>query len=451
MLKSEYNLITGLAWASLDETCRLHYNIRLEGSDSLDNASPSLEIEDYPIHNSNNLKSMPLFPSTKRHLQDCRGSRCSGHADNIHKLMMARLDSGDAAFLMVDNGHHPFQLKGTLNGVTAPQTCLPRYARNDLEHIPGYLRDLGEEIGDEELVANMSQKCAYEGSFFENGNRWEATHKKCQVCSCQRGKVKCEPIVCPPTNCSNPIIEEGACCPTCNSPAVDGRGCNFGGDSFFHPAGSKWHPYIPPFGFSRCAICTCKESSLTVDCYKEECPRLSSCLSSEAIRPDPLSCCKVCPTVPVKSEDKVEEGVDKSVYPMITNTDSEKLNDMGVERSNLDILASGGCVWKAHYHENGESWHPHVMPWGEMRCVTCSCKDGHTKCKKKHCPKLNCRYEVKDPDTCCHRCAANRQEEQQAQRRLLNKSRNRRKQRNERLRRIRNHINQQRKHHDEMF
>ena len=80
----------------------------------------------------------------------------------------------------------------------------------------------------------------------------------CILLSCQRGKVSCEPVVCPPTNCSNPIIEEGACCPTCNSPRVDGRGCHFGGDSFFHPAGSRWHPYIPPFGFSRCAICTCK-------------------------------------------------------------------------------------------------------------------------------------------------------------------------------------------------
>ena len=73
-------------------------------------------------------------------------------------------------------------LQGRLYGVNAPQSCLPRYARNDLEIIPGYLRDLGEEIGDEELVENMKQKCAYEGTFFENGNRWEATHEKCQVC-----------------------------------------------------------------------------------------------------------------------------------------------------------------------------------------------------------------------------------------------------------------------------
>ena len=164
-------------------------------------------------------------------------------------------------------------------------------------------------------------------------------------------------MVCPPTNCSNPIIEEGACCPTCNSPRVDGRGCHFGGDSFFHPAGSRWHPYIPPFGFSRCAICTCKvkqgkhlkksifntylqESSLTVDCFKEECPRLTSCLASEAIRPDPLSCCKVCPEIPDESDTDIIE-TESDTYPVITNIDSQKLNDMGVERSGLDILTSG--------------------------------------------------------------------------------------------------------------
>ena len=112
MLKSLHSdEVVGLAWASLDPNCRLHYNIRLEGSDSLETATPSLELEDYPIHKSNNLKSMPLFPSTNRKLQDCRGSRCSGHTDNIHKLMMARLDSGDAAFIMKNSGPHPFSIK----------------------------------------------------------------------------------------------------------------------------------------------------------------------------------------------------------------------------------------------------------------------------------------------------------------------------------------------------
>ena len=116
-----------------------------------------------------------------------------------------------------------------------------------------------------------------------------------------------------------------------------------------------------------------QESSLTVDCFKEECPRLTSCLASEAIRPDPLSCCKVCPEIPDQSDTDIIE-TESDTYPVITNIDSQKLNDMGVERSGLDILTSGGCAWKGNYHENGDAWHPHVVPWGQMKCVTCSCK-----------------------------------------------------------------------------
>ena len=51
--------VTGLAWAFLDETCRLHYNIRLEGGPGLqlETAASRLELEDYPIHKADNLKA----------------------------------------------------------------------------------------------------------------------------------------------------------------------------------------------------------------------------------------------------------------------------------------------------------------------------------------------------------------------------------------------------------
>ena len=87
------------------------YVIPRHPDSSVYNAEPSLELEDYPIHKSNNLKAMPLFPSTTRHLQDCRGAQCLGHADKLHKLMLARLDSGDAAFLMSNKGPDSFDIK----------------------------------------------------------------------------------------------------------------------------------------------------------------------------------------------------------------------------------------------------------------------------------------------------------------------------------------------------
>ena len=38
---------------------------------------------------------------------------------------------------------------------------------------------------------------------------------------------------------------------------LSGSGCHLEGDPVFHSPGSRWHPYIPPHGFSRCATCTC--------------------------------------------------------------------------------------------------------------------------------------------------------------------------------------------------
>ena len=104
-----------------------------------------------------------------------------------------------------------------------------------------------------------------------------------------------------------------------------------------------------------------------MDCYREECPPLTACLHAEAIRPNPLACCKVCP-----KRDETLSSVSK--VHSVLKSDPHKLNDMAMARTGLDILASGGCSWKGLYHENGVSWHPTVMPWGEMKCVTCKCK-----------------------------------------------------------------------------
>jgi len=35
-------------------------------------------------------------------------------------------------------------------------------------------------------------------------------------------------------------------------------GCYFEGDQKMHAPGTTWHPFVPPFGFIKCAVCTCK-------------------------------------------------------------------------------------------------------------------------------------------------------------------------------------------------
>ena len=65
---------------------------------------------------------------------------------------------------------------------------------------------------------------------------------------------------------------------------------------------------------------------MTVDCYREECPPLTACLHAEAIRPNPLACCKVCPT-----RDETSSSVSK-VHPVL-HSDPHKLNDMAMART----------------------------------------------------------------------------------------------------------------------
>lgn len=38
-------------------------------------------------------------------------------------------------------------------------------------------------------------------------------------------------------------------------------GCYFEGDQKMHAPGTTWHPFVPPFGYIKCAVCTCKVKS----------------------------------------------------------------------------------------------------------------------------------------------------------------------------------------------
>ena len=105
--------------------------------------------------------------------------------------------------------------------------------------------------------------------------------------------------MCPKLECAHAVIPEGECCATCatNTPASEdgggeARGCFFEGDKQFHRAGTVWHPYLPPFGFSRCTTCSCQADTLTVTCSRQACPRLD-CPREQQVRPDDLACCKV--------------------------------------------------------------------------------------------------------------------------------------------------------------
>ena len=47
---------------------------------------------------------------------------------------------------------------------------------------------------------------------------------------------------------------------------------------------------------------------------------------------------------------------------------------MPEEETSETVLDEGGCQWRDEVVDNGHTWNPRVLPYGEVQCVTCSCK-----------------------------------------------------------------------------
>ncbi|KAL7991036.1 hypothetical protein Chor_014466 [Crotalus horridus] len=109
----------------------------------------------------------------------------------------------------------------------------------------------------------------------------------------QKRTVICDPVLCQPLNCSEPVHQSNQCCPVCqegneeqrraekiraSSEAsektssllsdmmqADGpRACKFGRQWYMH--NESWHPIVPPFGEMKCITCWClvsMEASVT--------------------------------------------------------------------------------------------------------------------------------------------------------------------------------------------
>ncbi|KAI1285379.1 Chordin [Halotydeus destructor] len=177
-------------------------------------------------------------------------------------------------------------------------------------------------------------------------------------------------MICPTPECPEPVTVPGECCPTCDLiPVQNGtqsRGCFFEGDKKFHVAGTKWHPYLPPFGFDRCSMCTCSIETLSIECKRSvACPPLT-CPDHEAYRENPMDCCKRCP-----------------VAIAVKALSTDQLGDQrasSTSKSPNELLASGGCRFKGRVLPNGYEWHPTVQPFGEVKSVNCHCKASSVKC-----------------------------------------------------------------------
>ncbi|XP_076249643.1 protein kinase C-binding protein NELL1 [Calliopsis andreniformis] len=102
---------------------------------------------------------------------------------------------------------------------------------------------------------------------FRSGERWIY---QCQTCECLYGEIDCWQMECPPVTCSNPVTEEGDCCPRCEddpcarelpgngtslSVLTRPRPCSYSG--IIHDSGSSWQdPH------DKCTTCECKDGQL---------------------------------------------------------------------------------------------------------------------------------------------------------------------------------------------
>ncbi|KAM0736234.1 Protein kinase C-binding protein NELL1 [Formica fusca] len=102
---------------------------------------------------------------------------------------------------------------------------------------------------------------------FRSGERWIY---QCQTCECLYGEIDCWQMECPPVTCSNPVTEEGDCCPRCEDDPcarevpTNGtmftvpsrpRPCSYAG--IVHDSGSSWQdPH------DKCTTCECKDGQL---------------------------------------------------------------------------------------------------------------------------------------------------------------------------------------------
>jgi chordin len=249
-----------------------------------------------------------------------------------------------------------------LRQVRVPSSCLPSAMLDNIVN-PDYTLEPEDDVS----MPLPSNKCYYDGQLREEYSQWTPVNDTCQICTCYKGQAKCEAVVCPRVDCVNPVLLTGECCRSClnteRSPSNpnQGRGCNIEGDRF-HPAGSTWHPYMPPNGFMVCTTCSCSADSLTVECTREKCPTLN-CSPEEAVYPRPLSCCKVCPPKKAIDPDTINDDV--------AQFDTQNQNKKPTE---TEVLGAGGCKFRDELHTNGEEWNHRIEPFGYIPCVVCSCR-----------------------------------------------------------------------------
>uniref|UniRef100_A0A4W5PCF8 Chordin n=1 Tax=Hucho hucho TaxID=62062 RepID=A0A4W5PCF8_9TELE len=365
----------GHAWVSVDERCHLHYEIVVAGLSKADDLSVNAHLHGFAEIGELGESST----NHKRLLTGFYGSQAQGVLKDISVELLRHLDRG-TAFIQVST---KVNTRGEIRGrVHVPNNC-EFGTRGEVE--VAEFDDLF--VRDPEELKKDPHTCFFESQHHAHGSLWTPNYNNCFTCSCQKRTVICDPVICPVLTCSRTIQPEDKCCPVCLGECVcmsvcvllclnriHPEGCYFEGDQKMHAPGSTWHPFVPPFGYIKCALCTCKGVTGEVYCEKVTCPALTC---SRPVRRSPSECCKECP-----EEDK----------PPLEHADM------------MQADGTRHCKFGKNFYQNSDNWHPRVPLMGEMKCITCWCDHGVTKCQRKQCPVLTCSNITRREGMCCPEC-----------------------------------------------
>ncbi|XP_072174465.1 chordin-like [Diadema setosum] len=363
----------GHAWLVLDEDCSLNYEIAVVGLNSV--TEDEIGTDDPPASTHYYAEIGVIEDDESRVrlvLNAFRGNSARGTLSEVDTGLLASMNRGQAFIQVSTKNHREGEIRGL---VVLPNTCHDSPDGNNLIPVPT------QQVG--HSVEADPNSCFFEGRYRAPMSSWSPDYdSKCTTCTCKKTVTICDPVICPELECENPVTFPGECCPTCPQPEVEEEvdeeeGCYFEGDKKVHRVGTQWHPYIPPFGYSRCVLCTCMPGR-TFNCSRLACPPVDC---PKPIRINPNDCCQVCPepepTTPTPTADDTLLQADE------------------VEK---------GCSFLGEFYRNGAEWHPLVSPFGTMSCVRCRCRNGQAKCKGRTCPRLNCKELVRVKGECCPQC-----------------------------------------------
>lgn len=259
-----------LGWVHVDKECNFHYDVAVtssllgNGRRDQPHSLTVLELVDIPrisiehqagnspgsggimlmdgseaaAGSASNYGEVPFMPNI-RLLEEFSGYQVENSVADLNKLSLARMDAGVAYLKLTEapvtgTGSPGAQFQGWLTNVHVPGSCLPigmgRSVGGNLGEqsalgVQGYVFDRAQDDNNEIPMATM--RCFYEGKLYDDGRAWTAEHDRCMMCSCQRGRVVCDPVVCPALSCTAPssavIHPPGDCCPMCESECLHSR------------------------------------------------------------------------------------------------------------------------------------------------------------------------------------------------------------------------------------